>query len=108
MAGQRDRPFNRSIDDTQFCVDRLISAIDGNKAQPIPMLLFCPRCGAQHIDAELWENPPHRSHQCHVSGCNTIWRPADVTTEGVRNLKTMSPKDTWRVGQPVAPIKTKE
>jgi hypothetical protein len=74
---------------------------------PIPMILYCPKCGVQHIDApethdmvvggvvvdkvELWENPPHRSHLCH--GCGNIWRPADVPTEGVAAIKTCGAND---------------
>lgn len=78
---------------------------------PIPMVLFCPACGAQHIDQPdppdkychtmedgecvstdsrcmhhpepepIWTNPPHKSHLC--SSCKAIWRPAEVPTVGV-------------------------
>lgn len=74
--------------------------------QLIDMVLFCPSCGRQHIDAsepndaELdsglqngWGNPPHRSHLCHSCGC--IWRPADVPTNGVAAIKTQGQRDTW-------------
>ncbi|WP_186191011.1 hypothetical protein [Burkholderia gladioli] len=79
-----------------------------SSAAPIPMLLFCPRCGTQHIDAEewaddphdieqgrmrVWSNPPHRSHLCHKCGC--IWRPADVATVGVEAIETSGKADTW-------------
>lgn len=74
---------------------------------PIPMVLHCPECGMQHIDGpehqrrqgapgitlEPWDNPDHRSHLCH--GCGTIWRPADVPTTGVKEIKTRGKKDTW-------------
>jgi hypothetical protein len=62
---------------------------------PIPMVLHCPRCGLQHVDApsEGWDNPPHRSHLCH--GCGCIWRPADVPTCGVRELVTAGSADNW-------------
>lgn len=62
---------------------------------PINMLLWCPQCNAQHIDApsEGWNNPPHRSHLCHECGC--IWRPADVATNGVAEVKTAGDADTW-------------
>jgi hypothetical protein len=56
----------------------------------IEMILFCPACGVQHIDMpepEIgWTNPPHRSHMC--ANCHHIWRPADVETTGVENIKT--------------------
>lgn len=72
---------------------------------PVPMILFCPSCGTQHIDAPEpeyadngadateWHNPPHRSHLCH--GCGIIWRPADVTTVGVAKIETRGKADTF-------------
>ena len=73
--------------------------------QPIDMVLHCPKCGVQHIDApdrtqakrgdrgwEEWDNPPHRSHLCH--GCGHIWRPADVPTNGVAAVKTAGKADS--------------
>ncbi len=85
--------------------------------RPIDMVLFCPKCGLQHIDApdpganvsheELrrhgamsmgpgdvvgWTNPPHRSHLCH--GCGHIWRPADVPTNGVAAITTKGKADS--------------
>jgi hypothetical protein len=85
------------------------------------MLLYCPNCGMQHIDEpeserayigrlfesawwELggekparWTNPPHKSHLCRKEegGCGTVWRPADVATNGVAELKTSGKDDTW-------------
>ncbi len=74
--------------------------------EPIDMVLHCPACGLKHIDApqahevsegetypeNLWTNPPHRSHQC--QGCNHIWRPADVPTNGVEAAKTKGKADS--------------
>lgn len=68
-------------------------------ARAIPMVLHCPRCGAQHIDEPkgAWTNPPHRSHEC--QGCGLNWRPADVPTVGVRTVETVgkadNPKSDW-------------
>lgn len=67
-------------------------------SDPINMILHCPSCHAQHIDAPDdrsagWANPPHRSHLCHE--CGTIWRPADVPTNGVARLETIGRADTW-------------
>lgn len=62
---------------------------------PIPMVLHCPACGAQHVDAPDeavgWANPPHRSHLCH--GCGHVWRPADVPTTGVAAIATRGERD---------------
>lgn len=62
---------------------------------PVRMLIFCPECGTQHIDVSKpgWDNPPHKSHLC--INCNTIWRPADIYTEGVLQIKTRGTNDTW-------------
>ena len=61
------------------------------------MILHCPKCGVQHIDAHDpavgWDNPPHRSHLCQECGC--IWRTADVHTTGVAKLATRGDADTW-------------
>jgi len=94
-------------------------------AKPIDMVLHCPACGQQHIDAPRlagdadapphptegmsheeaqpfidaladyeasWTNPPHRSHLCHH--CGHIWRPADVPTNGVAQIKTRGKNDS--------------
>lgn len=86
-------------------------------AEPINMVLHCPKCGRQHIDARegpiihrdsgstmdwVWDNPPHRSHLCR--GCEHIWRPADVPTNGVTAIKTKgkndSPPPTGKTSEP--------
>lgn len=77
---------------------------------PIDMILHCPKCHVQHIDApdqqdpnerdfgmttkesNVWNNPPHRSHLCHE--CGWIWRPADVPTNGVAEIKTRGKNDS--------------
>src|ERR1041384_4468129 len=88
--------------------------------EPIPIILHCPVCGTQHIDAEepleeyqrrvaaqkadptpegylatfaRWTNPPHKSHLCHT--CGAIWRPADIATTGVEKIQTRGDADTW-------------
>lgn len=66
-----------------------------SEVKPVDMLLFCPHCGEQHIDEpepdKEWQNPPHRSHLCHF--CKHVWRPADVPTNGVREIKTKGQND---------------
>jgi rubredoxin len=67
-------------------------------AEPIPMILYCPSCGVQHVDRPEpdsgWTNPPHKSHLCHA--CGVVWRPASVPTNGV-TVHEIEPgeKDTW-------------
>lgn len=74
-----------------------LGALTDIAPEPLPMILHCPDCGEQHIDApddeSGWSNPPHKSHLCHA--CGTIWRPADVPTEGVSDIETRGKRDTW-------------
>jgi hypothetical protein len=90
-------------------------ALTSAPAEPIDMVLHCPECGMQHIDAPEedeyedksgalrmkcdWTNPPHRSHLCHY--CEHIWRPSDVPTNGVQAVKT-----TGKADSPIAPAET--
>lgn len=94
---------------------------------PIDMILYCPNCGLQHIDAPdepdkyciteadgscistdprcmhqlnpepRWENPPHRSHLCADPECGCVWRPSDTETNGVADIQTEGKDDTWPV-----------
>lgn len=59
------------------------------------VLDLCKRCGRgeSELVEPCWTNPPHRSHLCH--GCGTIWRPADVATNGVAAAQTRGTNDTW-------------
>lgn len=68
----------------------------------VDMVLWCPRCNEQHIDAPHgeWTNPPHRSHQCQA--CSYVWRPADVATNGVAELRTKGKADQLAVPVPRA------
>lgn len=77
----------------------IMEAVDKLSAAPAPvkMILHCPACHLQHIDAPDertpdWKNEPHRSHLCH--GCGHIWRPADVPTEGVAAIETRGKADS--------------
>ena len=84
--------------------DQYAQALGALLGAPIDMVLHCPTCGLQHIDAPdtnydphyeghmIWDNPPHRSHQC--AGCGHIWRPADVPTNGVAAIKTKGKNDS--------------
>mgnify|MGYP000069370909 CR=1 FL=1 len=93
------------------------------QVEPIDMVLHCPACGLQHVDAPE-EVPgmrilksaatlehPHRMeqvgtytgqgewsnppHRSHLChGCGYIWRPADVPTNGVAAVKTKGKADS--------------
>lgn len=109
-----------SICDPQQVADSIRSYLNAwppapaaQASEPIDMVLHCPACGLQHVDAPEagsgydlsgpddaetrwsnpeWTNPPHRSHLCH--GCGHIWRPADVATNGVAAVKTKGKADS--------------
>ncbi|MCI0393270.1 MAG: helix-turn-helix domain-containing protein [Acidobacteria bacterium] len=76
--------------------------IAAGRDRVIDMILYCPNCHEQHIDApdpaQGWTNPPHKSHQCHNctddAGNPFVWRPADVHTNGVRQIKTRGMRDS--------------
>lgn len=84
--------------------------------KPIDMVLYCPKCGTQHVDApmtdaeysnyifeskwvevggsppERWTNPPHKSHLC--AGCGHVWRPSDTPTNGIASCESGKDADT--------------
>lgn len=71
---------------------------------PIDMLLWCPSCGLQHVDAPDeqtpgWTNPPHRSHRC--KGCGHIWRVCDRPTNGVAEISTFGKADLRPDPEPI-------
>lgn len=53
-------------------------------ASPVPMLLWCPECNERHVDEGAFEHEVHHTHAC--QHCGHVWRPAVVTTCGVRFL----------------------
>lgn len=102
--------------------------VQAQPSEPIDMVLHCPACGEQHIDApdEVPGQPilksasttehPHKMmqvgtytaqgewtnppHRSHLChGCGHIWRPADVPTNGVSAAKTKGKADS-PVAQP--------
>lgn len=81
-------------------------------SDPVPMLLFCPMCGARHIDDGEFATKPHHTHACQNMKCGMVWRPAIVPTVGVSWLpgfnNAISKLDAWKDQQekPVAPPTT--
>ena len=67
--------------------------------QIIDIILFCPKCLMQHVDeaTAVWSNPPHRSHLCQNLTCGHIWRPSDMFTNGVKDIKTFGKHDGYAV-----------
>lgn len=97
--------------------------MDDKSLTPIRMILFCPACGLQHIDAKEDAKEDElivhlaRSiftakldgagggrrlqlwnnppHRSHLcASCGHIWRPADVPTEGVADIQTRGKSDS--------------
>lgn len=53
-------------------------------ATPVPMLIYCPECGARHIDEGAFATKSHHTHACQT--CGACFRTAIVPTVGVRFL----------------------
>jgi hypothetical protein len=51
---------------------------------PVEILLWCPSCGARHIDEGEFATKPHHTHAC--QSCGMVWRPAIGPTCGVQFL----------------------
>jgi hypothetical protein len=74
----------------EAAVIRLLAALDASEAEvaglraPIPMLMYCPRCGVQHVDKPSddgsWTNPPHYTHTCQSCGARWRWCDSHPTT----------------------------
>lgn len=65
-----------------------LRALFAERDIPVDMILHCPACGFQHVDApepEIgWTNPPHKTHQC--KRCTHLWRPSMRRTNGVASI----------------------
>lgn len=48
---------------------------------PVRMRLYCPACGAFHVDRGEWATREHRTHLCEA--CGHEWRPREYATVGV-------------------------
>lgn len=67
--------------------------------KPIPVQLFCPKCGTQHVDRDEWAVRPHSSHAC--QNCGLVWKPCLRDTVGVRFLPgCLNPSQAVTDGEP--------
>ena len=75
------------------------ATLPADESTPIDMLLFCPRCVKQHVDAPEpesgWTNPPHATHTCKFCGLN--WRPSNALTNGVATIVQQEVKHAERI-----------
>ena len=110
-----DTVLSQACNGFEAVMDRIrVLKAQRSETAPIDMLLFCPRCGLQHVDApdpELgpddaefgmrehrenrWTNPPHATHTCH--GCGLNWRPSNANTNGVGTLPVAEEKHRERM-----------
>lgn len=68
----------------KFTVDKFTAAGLVRTDAAIPMLLWCPECGARHVDAGEFATKLHHTHACQT--CGHVWRPALIHTVGVQFL----------------------
>jgi hypothetical protein len=52
--------------------------------KPIEMILYCPECSERRVDMGEFATKAHHTHAC--QHCGMVWRPALVSTVGVRFL----------------------
>lgn len=81
--------------DTDPCYHGCQFAKDVGAGQPECVERKTGDCLYMHEGSPRWTNPPHRSHLCHQ--CGSVWRPADVCTNGVATITTRGTRDTWSV-----------
>lgn len=104
MVNAEQRGVAKGLEECAELIAALTAQVE-QAAKPIDMVLHCPACGMQHVDApsptdgqnlRMWSNPPHKSHLCRTEdgGCGHIWRPADVPTNGVAAIKTKGKADS--------------
>jgi hypothetical protein len=79
----------RSVNEAPTAVAPVDVDLTKDIIESIPMILHCPMCYIQHIDDADFRL--HTSHLC--TRCGFIWRPADVPTVGVTELKTHGEDD---------------
>lgn len=65
-------------------LDQRVKSLEQNVLMPVPMLLWCPECGARHVDRGEFMTKPHHTHACQK--CGMTWRPALCNTVGVQFL----------------------
>ena len=80
-------------------VEAVRAVMASAKHGSIDMLLWCPKCKTQHVDApqpeQGWTNPPHATHTC--QGCGLNWRPSNALTNGVQSLPAKEPNHLERM-----------
>lgn len=54
--------------------------------EPVPMILYCPKCHFKHVDVGEFAQKVHHTHACQGPKCGLVWRPAIVPTVGVEYL----------------------
>jgi hypothetical protein len=63
---------------------RMIRELCDALENPVPMIIWCPKCHERHIDKGVYAVNPHHSHAC--QHCGHVWRPAIIATVGVQFL----------------------
>lgn len=76
--------YQRSLERATLPSPTVVAEGPPKQFEPIPMLLYCPECGARHVDEGEYATKSHHTHAC--QSCGLAWRPAIVETVGVRFL----------------------
>lgn len=78
---------NRTASDLISETERFILTKQAEKAQPVDMVLYCPKCGMQHIDA-----PDERTPDWATRRTSPICATAAATSGGLATRRRMG----WR------------
>ena len=81
---REDLRLLQSVGEGVVNLAELVRVLAPHVMSPVPMLLACPMCHAQHVDEDEWATRPHRTHLC--GACGALFRPALVPTVGVAAL----------------------
>lgn len=98
IAWARTVAAGRREDHEYFDVARVLAEL----SRPVPVVLHCPKCKAQHLDEGEWATREHRKHQC--QSCRHEWRASSVATVGVlgeeQRAAEPTPEAAWNYSAP--------
>lgn len=84
LGGVRELVRWSSPPDTSALCQDCGDIVEPFQVQPVPMRLPCPSCGELHVDEGEFATKEHHTHACQF--CGQVWRPALISTVGVRFL----------------------
>lgn len=70
--------------------EQALAMAGAGEAAPVSLALWCPKCGAPHVDEGEWATTRrHKTHLC--LSCGRLWRPFEYPTVGVPHVDPPAP-----------------